>query len=80
MTDGVSPRKDVASLHPKGYAIDVRIRDVGVDKASIIAKILQEVLGADYDVILYSTHIHIEYQRHLDDGEDWVIINIENVD
>ncbi len=51
------------SLHYCGLAVDLRSRDFrpgDVDKA--IARIKQ-CLGADYDVVLETDHIHVEFQQ-----------------
>lgn len=76
ITDGVREPKAKYSLHEDGYAIDVRLRDLPVDQGKAFAKALQKYLGNDYDVIYYHStfkHIHIEYQRHLDDKKEWQI-------
>jgi hypothetical protein len=66
---GIAKRKN-KSLHPLGYAIDIRTRDLTNSQKSIIFAILVRQLGNDYDVIMYDTHIHIEYQRVLDDAKN----------
>jgi len=56
-TDGVhSP----GSLHPYGYAIDLRTRYFDAVDHQAIALILQTKLGSKYDVIVHRTHIHVE--------------------
>ena len=52
-----SPR----SLHYGGYALDMRTKFFGVAEAQVVAKKLQEALGDDYDVVLHTTHLHVEY-------------------
>jgi len=52
-----------ASLHPFGYAVDLRTRYFDKDLHKGIASQLQSILGKDYDVILHKTHIHVEYDR-----------------
>lgn len=49
------------SLHYKGKAIDLRTKDLQRGVASLYAAELQRILGSDYDVVLESTHIHVEY-------------------
>lgn len=53
------------SLHYKGRALDWRTRElVGGylgDDAHEVHNIIKTVLGVDYDVILETTHLHIEY-------------------
>ena len=80
ITDAVADRKNQFSLHPHGYALDLRIRHIDIGKALLLRELLKEFLGGDYDVIMYSTHIHVEYQRFLDDGEDWNFSVFESVD
>lgn len=48
------------SLHYAGAAVDVRIR--GVSDPHLKAAQLRDALTPDFDVVLESDHIHIEYQ------------------
>ena len=49
------------SLHPDGFALDIRTRDLSdLDKDLAVRKI-KEILGEEFDVVLESDHIHIEY-------------------
>ncbi len=51
------------SLHYAGQAVDLRIK--GIDSATPrerLGKELQARLGQDFDVVLESDHIHVEYQ------------------
>lgn len=48
-----------ASFHPSGRAFDLRL-PVGVNIASFVQR-LKKHLGNDFDVVLESTHIHVEY-------------------
>ena len=59
------------SKHPEGFAFDIRIKHLdGNDKdisaedmriARMIAAELREALGPQYDVVVESNHIHVEY-------------------
>jgi len=49
------------SLHYKDLAIDIRIRHLEQDEIQLVLNYLRKKLGEDYDVILESDHIHIEY-------------------
>lgn len=49
------------SLHHKGYAADLRTRDMRSGEADIIKNKIQVWLGGSYDVILEKDHIHIEF-------------------
>lgn len=64
ITGGVEERSLVGSLHPEGLAIDLRTRDLHVNQALSIVRLLRQALGDCYDVILESNHIHIEYDEH----------------
>lgn len=59
VTDG---KHSSTSLHYTGCAVDLRINDVPQSKLSIIVAQLKEKLTVDFDVVLESTHIHLEYQ------------------
>jgi hypothetical protein len=62
-TDGVH---SAGSLHPFGYALDLRTHYWKKAEISRVANELQEALGDDYDVVIHSTHLHTEYQRILE--------------
>ena len=57
----------LGSLHPFGRALDFRtfyfIKDGKIDMFMVnkLAIRLRGVLGKDYDVVVHSTHIHVEY-------------------
>ena len=50
-----------ASLHYVGYAVDIRIRELH-NNPKLLSDALRSALVDDYDVILESNHIHVEYQ------------------
>ena len=50
------------SLNYKGLAVDICIRNLSIDPKEIIRP-LQQALGEDYDVVLESDHIHVEYEE-----------------
>ena len=83
VTDGVRPYKDKErSLHPHGLALDLRTRDM-IGKGKDIYPILDLLkynLGREYDVILYDSHIHVEYQKFLDDQNEGSIFATEFID
>lgn len=66
ITAGMDGTHSAGSLHPYGYAIDLRTRyfEDGEVKRRI-ANQLRETLGHKYDVILHKTHVHVEYQEIL---------------
>lgn len=50
------------SLHFSGNAVDLRIWNLPDGTANEVRDKLQEKLTKDFDVILESDHIHLEYQ------------------
>ena len=51
----------VSSLHYKGLAFDCRTRDLTPMQISVIVRMLKEALTSEFDIVLESDHIHIEY-------------------
>lgn len=49
------------SKHYSGEAIDLRIWFFRDEEKDLVAYELQQRLGEDYDVVLESDHIHVEY-------------------
>lgn len=49
------------SLHYSGNAIDIRTRNLPASGLSQVAQEIQYALGKDFDVVIESDHIHIEY-------------------
>ena len=49
------------SLHYYGLAVDLRNHYFPENVKRQVAHDLQDILGGDYDVILHSTHVHVEY-------------------
>ena len=60
ITSLVDGKHSVASLHYVGYAADLRIWNI--DDIGIFTDGLSTELGSEFDVILETDHIHIEYQ------------------
>lgn len=59
-TDGKHSR---GSLHYVGYAVDFRTRHIMEDDTKqLIADLIRQRLGDEYDVVHEPTHIHVEYQ------------------
>lgn len=83
ITDGVRPiTGNERSLHPHGLAVDLRTRDM-LEKGKDIrpaADLLKYNLGKDYDVLTYKTHLHVEYQRFLDDQKAGSIFATKSID
>lgn len=49
------------SLHYKGLAVDIRIRNLDERVWAVVAEQISKALGPEYDVVLESDHIHIEF-------------------
>ena len=62
VTSVIDGRHSHGSLHYVGAAVDLRTRDIDGQTINDIVADLMERLNNDYDVILESNHIHIEYQ------------------
>ena len=59
ITSGIEGKHSRASKHYGGDAIDIRTRNL--EDPSGFADALKRALGDDFDVILESNHIHVEY-------------------
>ena len=59
VTSGVDSH--TTGLHPVGRALDLRTRDLAPGEAAAMVAELRRRLGRDYDVILESDHIHMEF-------------------
>lgn len=61
-----SAKHGVTSLHYSGHAVDIRIRDphtgISLFNAQAAVDRMKGALSVDFDVILESDHIHLEYQ------------------
>ncbi len=60
--DGVH---SAGSLHPYGYAVDLRTRYFDTAEYNVLAGELRLMLGDKYDVIVHYSHIHVEYDAIL---------------
>ena len=58
LTEG---KHGVGSLHPMGMAADLRTRYFTDQQKLLVASELRNRLGEDYDIVVETTHIHIEY-------------------
>ncbi len=62
ITSGSDSKHADRSRHYEGKALDIRIRNIEVDAhKQRIANEIDTALGDEFDVILKSDHIHIEY-------------------
>jgi len=62
ITEGTGGKHGTGSLHYVGLAIDIRTRNIVGGKEEFIAQQIRVNLGEQYDVVLESDHIHIEFQ------------------
>jgi hypothetical protein len=62
LTSGNDGKHKDTSLHYKGYAVDIRRSDIEREDIHSIHEDMVEALGKEFDVVLESTHWHIEYQ------------------
>ncbi len=56
------------SLHPYGYAVDLRTRYFEPGKVKSITADLHDALPEGYEVVPHKTHIHVEYDSILFKG------------
>lgn len=49
------------SRHYPGFALDFRTRHLTDGQAAKIGMEIKEALGAEFDVIIHETHIHVEF-------------------
>lgn len=61
VTSGLDSTHSANSLHYVGLAEDYRTRDVPADQLSSMVADVRARLGTDYDVVLESDHLHVEY-------------------
>ena len=57
----VLPFRKKGSKHLSGNAFDIRTRNMTSDLIRPFADQLGEALGTDYDVVVESNHIHVEF-------------------
>jgi hypothetical protein len=62
ITCALDGKHSVTSLHYAGCAVDIRTNYFTKATAIKVRDEIKERLGIDFDVILESDHLHIEYQ------------------
>lgn len=62
VTSIVDGKHSSGSLHYVGYAADIRIWAIASDKLASFTEGLADELGNEFDVVLDTDHIHIEFQ------------------
>jgi len=61
VTSGLDGVHSEGSLHPNGLAEDYRTRDVPLSVLPVMVAEVRARLGSDYDVVLESDHLHVEF-------------------
>ena len=59
LIDGAHGR---GSLHYVGQAADIRVRDLEPEEIAAVVREAKAALGADFDVVLEPSHLHVEFQ------------------
>ena len=62
LTSVCDGKHGIGSLHYPGLAFDCRTRHLSKVEKDLIFEELKTSLGDEFDVVLHSTHIHIEFQ------------------
>ena len=62
LTSGVEGAHSPGSFHYAGSAVDSRTLNVPADKLKPLVEKIRSALGPDFDVVLESNHLHIEFQ------------------
>lgn len=62
ITSLLDGKHSATSLHYAGAAMDLRTRHLKPGDADAIVSDLSDALGQDFDVVLESDHIHVEFQ------------------
>ena len=61
ITSGDDGQHGANSLHPEGKALDFRTRTIPESYRHGVRACTDAALGGDYDVVLESDHMHVEY-------------------
>jgi hypothetical protein len=61
ITSGSDGTHMTGSLHAKGNALDYRTSHLTSEQRSKVAAACKEALGENFDVVLESDHLHVEY-------------------
>ena len=61
LTSGTDSKHGEHSHHYKGLAIDLRTNNIDANMRQPIVTVLQNALGAQYQVIYEIDHIHVEF-------------------
>ena len=58
VTDGIH---NPGSLHPKGFAADIRSRDIPADVKDWLLRDCKRELGEQFDLVVENDHWHLEF-------------------
>lgn len=61
VTSGIDSKHGAQSLHDQGLAEDYRTREIAAVTVASMASEIRARLGAAYDVIVESDHLHVEF-------------------
>ena len=61
VTAGLDGAHSAGSLHYYGLALDLRTRYFDDAMREVIGQDLEDRLPIDYDVVVHSSHVHVEY-------------------
>lgn len=61
ITSGSDGKHGPNSLHYKGMALDLRTSNLRADQVHPVYLLLKESLGEQFDTVLESDHIHVEF-------------------
>lgn len=69
VTAGQDGQHMLGSLHYRGYAVDLRSRDIPEPKQAEVLTAMKAYLGPAFDLILEGDHFHVEYDPQHDGGK-----------
>lgn len=61
VTCGIEGYHSIASLHPKGHAVDLRTKYYSQEQAEEILRRFKLKLDKDFDLVLEKDHFHLEH-------------------
>jgi hypothetical protein len=64
VTSARGDRHSKYSLHYSGNAVDLRTRGITQEKIDKIVELLKHELGERFDVVLETSHLHLEHDPH----------------
>lgn len=62
ITSLIDDKHSKGSFHYNGLGMDLRTKNLNSSQVHIVHEKLKHALGPDFDVILESHHIHVEFQ------------------